>query len=285
MHTNPDVLALRALGEDVGEPLELAHLESCPVCFKEVAVLARLTDVGRSATARDAISAPSPEVWKRIRAELGFNDAGSLTTPSFSPLSGQLPNVSSISSRPRQHAAGAGVAGAGAAGPVNPGSAGPPIPNGGPRRRTSAARRLAALAVAAVLTLIVGVGVGIGYERQIAKPFERVIARANLNASPRWAGASGTAEVMADGRGRRTLVLRMATPKPVVGTRTVWLVSQRNKGMTLMGTMNSDGVATIEIPRGMSLLNYPVVEVSAEPVNDPQPATRSGDSIVTGELE
>ena len=89
MHTTPDVLALRALGEDVGEPLELAHLESCPVCFKEVAVLARLTDVGRSATARDAISAPSPEVWKRIRAELGFNDAGSLTTPSFSPLSGQ----------------------------------------------------------------------------------------------------------------------------------------------------------------------------------------------------
>src|SRR3978361_1787429 len=73
MHTNPEVLALLALAEDVGTPAERLHIESCPACSEGVAELARIADVGRSSTASDLLSAPSPEVWARITAELGFD--------------------------------------------------------------------------------------------------------------------------------------------------------------------------------------------------------------------
>jgi len=271
MHTSPDTLALRALGEDIGTPDERTHLEHCPLCTQELAELARVAAIGRTATASDAIDRPSPEVWDRIRAELGFAETVSAPVATAAVASETARTDSPAPPGEVRDISAARSAGARTGGASSP-------------RLSSTARRLISLAVAAALALIVGVGVGIGYERQSERPFDRVIARATLTASSRWPGATGTAEVTADGRGGRNLVLRMNTPEPVDGTRTVWLMSTRAEGPTLMGTMKS-GEAVINIPKGMSLFETPLVDVSDEPADDPQPEVRTGETIVHGQLE
>jgi anti-sigma-K factor RskA len=263
MHTNPEVLALLALAEDVGTPAERLHVESCPTCSEEVAELARIADVGRSSTTSDLLSAPSPEVWARITAELGFDAPA------------QLASVTPAESRPA------------AAATTTPAAtvtdlAARRVPAGpGGNRPTSAARRFLALAVAAALALVVGIGVGIGYERQVTKPENRVIASANLTPLPKFAGAAGTAEVLADGRGGRELVVKMTSPQPINGTVQVWLMDDRDQA-TSMGTMK-DGVARLPIPRGMSLFERPTVDISAEPAADTNPGL-NGESILRGKL-
>lgn len=258
MHTNPEVLALLALSEDVGTDAERLHVESCPACSEEVAELAQIADVGRSSTPSDSLTSPSPEVWARISAELGFDAPVSLPAQlqpaQVTPLSAAA-TVTALGSR------------------RDPSSTAKPP--------TSAARRFLALAVAAALALVVGIGVGIGYERQVTRPQDRVIASANLKPLPRFAGAAGTAEVLADGRGGRELVVKMTMPQPVTGTVQVWLLDNQGQP-TWMGAMK-DGEARLPIPRGMSLFERPTVDVSDEPAADPNPG-HNGDSILRGTL-
>jgi len=262
MHTNPEVLALMALGETDGTPNDRQHVNSCPACSEEVAELARIADVGRSSSAADSpLSAPSPQVWERISAELGFDQPGDLLTER--PTVRHQPErvtaaVTPLSSRRGAH---------------DPGTV----------RRSSAHRRFLASAVAAALALVDGVGVGIGYERQFNGPRERVIATAPLNALPEFAGATGTVEVTADGRGNRELVVRMTSPRPISGKAEVWLMDEKTGRPKAMGVMKDDEVTTLPIPPGMSLFDRPLVDISAEPANDTDPG-HSGKSILRGHL-
>lgn len=261
MHTSPEVLALLALGEDAGTPAERAHAVSCPVCSQEVAELAEIADVGRTTSASDSLLAPDPRVWERIRAEIGFTGASTTGTGT------------ALLDAPQQPAAGASVTDL-TARREGLAAADPP-------RRSSAGRRLLSLGVAAGLALVAGVGIGIGYERQVVQPQERVIARAQLQPLPQWPGASGTAEVTADGRGNRKLIVRMRTPQPVDGVTQVWLIDAKTGKPSSMGTVEN-GVGDLPIPEGMSLFEAPLVDVSDEPP-DQNPA-HSGDSIVRGQL-
>lgn len=260
MHTNPEVLALLALGEDVGTTAEGQHVLTCPVCSEEVAELARIADVGRSSQASDALSAPSPEVWRRISAELGFEAPGDVLTVQRTdprrPAPAETTTVTEF--HPRR----------------DPSGAGPTRANG--------VRRFAALALAAALALVVGIGVGITYERRVTEPQNRVIASANLTALPQFQGASGTAEVTADGRGGRELIVRMTSPKPINGTIAVWLMDSKGQA-TLMGPMK-DGVAHLTIERGMSLFEHPTIDISDEGTNDAHPDQHNGSSILRGVL-
>lgn len=252
MHTNPEVLALLALGESAGTVGERDHVKTCRTCSEEVSELARIADVGRTASATDTLATPSPEVWQRIVAELGLSEAaghGGVATATR-----PAPVVDLAARR-----------------------AGPPKPD-----RTSAGRRFLALAVAAGLALVVGIGIGIGYEQWVNKPTMRVIASAELKALPTWAGTTGTAQVMVDGTGRRELVLRVTPAKPVDGTLQVWLMKGTVRDPQKMGTV-ANGEARIDIPPDMSLFSFPVVDVSDEPPNDPDPQ-HSGNSVVRGEL-
>ncbi|HEX8488759.1 MAG TPA: anti-sigma factor [Propionibacteriaceae bacterium] len=279
MHTNPEVLALIALGENAGSSADHDHVHSCRVCSEEVADLARIADVGRSSTETGSLSAPRPEVWARISAELGFS----------------APHDVLIGRRPEpgagQHALRngdrAGVTGAGHANHAEhqrtAGSSVVPLTPTGAADRSGrgGGRRLLSLALAAAIALVVGIGVGVAYERQEVRPVNRVIASADLAARPGYPGASGTAEVTADGRGNRALVVRMSSPVPATGTVQVWLMD--NKGTpTLMGTM-TNGVATLPIEPGMSLFTRPTVDLSDEPRDDPDPG-HSGRSILRGDL-
>lgn len=265
MHTNPEVLALLALGEDAGTPAERSHVHNCPVCSQEVAELAGIADIGRSSTMPEPMTSPSPEVWKRISAELGFDTPGSVLLERAARDQADdleaAATVRSISTARRNGSASSSAA-------ATPGS------------RTSSTRRFVSLALAAALALIVGIGVGIGYERNIVGPENLVIARAQLKATPQWPGATGTAEVVADGRGNREIVVRMSSPKPVDGQTDVWLVDPETKTPEKMGTM-VNGEAHIDVPPGMSLLQHPVIDISDEPANDTD-TVHSGKSILQG---
>ncbi len=261
MHTNPEVLALVALGEQVATPAEHDHISTCPACSEEVAELARIADVGRSSTTSDSLSAPSPQVWERIRAELGFDvQASDAGQPAVDRRDNGQPNAATVTDLTARRDA----------------SSDPGAP-----RRTGPGRRFLALAVAAALALVVGVGVGVTYERRVNGPRERVIASAELAPLPAWDGASGTAEVTADGRGGRELIVRMTSPRPVDGTVQVWLMDAQGKP-TSMGPMNN-GVAELPVPAGMSLFDQPTVDISAEPPNDTDPG-HNGASILRGRL-
>ena len=75
MHSDPELLALLALGEREGTDDERAHAQSCPQCAAELSELSRVVVVGRHVGADPALAVPSPDVWARIRAELVLEEA------------------------------------------------------------------------------------------------------------------------------------------------------------------------------------------------------------------
>lgn len=69
MHTDPELLALFALGEQVGSEEERWHARTCPVCAGEVAELEQVVALARGAAGL-TITDPSPGVWEAIRGEI-----------------------------------------------------------------------------------------------------------------------------------------------------------------------------------------------------------------------
>ena len=72
MHTNPDVLALIALGEHAGTQAERVHAGQCFECDLLVSELTRVAEIGRRLGdgAIDPPARPDPRVWDRINADL-----------------------------------------------------------------------------------------------------------------------------------------------------------------------------------------------------------------------
>jgi hypothetical protein len=312
MHPSPDVLALLALGEKAGTADERIHVDSCPVCLAEVAEFVRVAAVGRSATATDQLQAPPPEVWRAVRSELGLTgDAAALgsSAPASDVSEGQGvsdgPDVSdspSASEIPGASDGPAAFEGQGAsdgrmqevpqdnvrqlAGEWAPQDSAAsavssaPVPDSG-RRRSSRARRGLSLALAAAIALVVGFGLGFFLNRFV-QPTQTVIERAQLQALPAWPGARGEAWVERDGTGDRFLEVRVDSSRPDPGYRQVWLIDRNVKAMASMGFLNN-GVGRFNIPDDLDLNQFPIVDVSAEPANDEDPA-HSGDSIVRGQL-
>jgi hypothetical protein len=73
MHTDPELIALLALGEPVGTEHDHAHAQTCPVCADELTKLRQVVTLGRSVAEDDALIAPSSGVWARIRDELALD--------------------------------------------------------------------------------------------------------------------------------------------------------------------------------------------------------------------
>ncbi len=70
-HIDPDVLALLALGEHVGDRVDGDHLAECGACRAELENLTHAADVGRSTLEAGEMLEPHPRVWSAITAELG----------------------------------------------------------------------------------------------------------------------------------------------------------------------------------------------------------------------
>ncbi|HLL61540.1 MAG TPA: anti-sigma factor [Propionibacteriaceae bacterium] len=290
MHPSPDVLALLALGEEAGSAEERAHIASCAECQAEVAGLTRAVTAGRSGRADDnALVSPPDRVWHAVRAELGLTaksqdeppgptgqpqvaTATEPPRPARVEANGSSPEdpdeVERAAARTDRPAPGAGRV----ATVTNIGDARP--------RGTRGRRSLAAL-VAAAVALVLGVGLGLGLDRVLA-PRETVLWTAELQALPDFAGSTGEASVEEDAEGRRTLVIRLASPEPVDGSRAVWLIDRNVQQMRVLGYLNGNE-GSWPVPPDLDPRDFPIVDVSKEPPGDTDPR-HSTVSIVRGTL-
>ena len=282
MHPSPDVLALLALGEKAGTAEERIHVDSCPVCLAEVAEFVRVAAVSRSATAADQLQAPTPDVWRAVQSELGLS--GDTAGPGVSESAPGVSEGQGVSDGRMQDVRRDNVrelAGEGSARDSGTSAVSPTAAVDSGRRRGSRARRALSLALAAAIALVVGFGLGFLVDRFV-QPTETVVERAQLQALPAWPGARGEAWVERDGTGDRFLEVRVDSSRPDPGYRQVWLIDRNVKAMASMGFLNN-GVGRFNIPDDLDLNQFPIVDVSAEPANDANPA-HSGDSIVRGQL-
>jgi hypothetical protein len=93
--------------------------------------------------------------------------------------------------------------------------------------------------------------------------------------------ASGRAEVVLRKDGTRVLQVDLKAPQPHDSYYEIWLIDRQVVGMYPLGVVHP-GTQTVELPAGLDLGQYPLVDVSVEPLDgDP---THSGVSIARGEL-
>jgi hypothetical protein len=95
--------------------------------------------------------------------------------------------------------------------------------------------------------------------------------------------ASGRASVVELDDGTRLLRVALDAPRLADGYYEVWLLEPDVSGLIPVGVTQAGTTVTFELPTGLDLADFPVVDVSVEPLDgDPE---HSGDSVVRGELD
>jgi hypothetical protein len=74
-HTDPETLALLALGEDVADLEYRDHIAGCQQCATELEKFSRAARIGRATLGAGELLDPPPRVWDRISTELGIAGA------------------------------------------------------------------------------------------------------------------------------------------------------------------------------------------------------------------
>ena len=249
-HCTPEQLALAALQEPLPAS-DAAHLDRCDTCRAEVASLRRAPDLLSvpQLAAPGASVPPPPRVWDAIAAATG--------------VSTSLTNEPGVAPAP-----------AAAPAPVAPREA-----PGGTVVPFRSRRRPVLLAAAAVLT---GAVVGAGAVAVVQSTGEdgEAVATVELDLLPE---ASGSADVVVRDDGSR--VLELDLDAPALGDDSyyeVWVIDREVSGMYPLGAVEP-GTQTVELPDGIDLDEYPLVDVSVEPLDgDP---THSGVSVARGNLD
>ena len=248
-HCLPEQLALAALREPL--PAEdAAHLASCDECAAEVAALQRAVDavaVPEFAVPGPPV-APPPSVWAGIAAATGVSAA-------------PRPEVSAPAP-----------------------SAGPPAPPAPVAEvlpfRSRRSRPLLLVAAAAVAGGVIGAGV-MGLVRSGDDPAAEPVTAVALDALTDEP-ASGRAEVVVRDDGSRALQVDLRAPALDGEYYELWLIEPDVVDMVPLGILRP-GTQTFELPAGLDLGEFPVVDVSVEPIDgDP---THSGDSVARGVLD
>ncbi|MCS5495639.1 anti-sigma factor [Cnuibacter physcomitrellae] len=292
---DPERLALIALADEQPTSEERLHLESCAACAAELAGLSRTVGAGREADGV-AWEEPSPAVWERIRTELGFADAPATSAPGAesalaTPAASASGTASASGAAPASVDSGPSASGTASAAEPAPALAPvPPLPpseepgstsNVRPLRRRSARFWAPLVAAAAVVGLLAGAAIGRSFDPASSRPTASVVATAELDAFPGWPGAHGTATVEQLADGSHEVVVDVDAQATDAPLREVWLMRGDGSGLISIGFM--DGTeGRFSVPAGITLADYPLVDISAEPDNgDPG---HSGDSIVRGEL-
>jgi Anti-sigma-K factor rskA len=277
-HCDPESLSLAALGEPV-PPVHAEHLRDCRTCRDELAALVEVVQAVRAparlsqahvdhAQLEEMLDdvprmTPPPAVWQRIVAETGIA-AG---TPD--PFAARQEPIDTTTD------------------PIATTPAAAVIPLGRARRAPSRWSRLAvATTVAAGVAAMVGGLAGAGAMRwwdsrsPATAPAATVVARTDLASLPDTPVTTGIAQVITVGATRELRVDVSALP-PVKGFREVWLIDPSITRMIPIGVLDSTR-ATFALPPGLTLTDYPIVDVSVEPM-DGNPA-HSGTSILRGTI-
>lgn len=268
-HCSPEQLALAALREEL--PAEdAAHLAGCGACQAEVASLQRGVDAlavpAFSATGPEV--APPPRVWDAIAAATGATSRPRPATTPVAEASGGSPSAEP----PRAAPAGAAPVGAALVGEQ-------PAADVVPLRPRSAgwSRNRWLTAAAAVLVGAVAGGTVVALTSEDGSG--SVVAQAALDPLDEQT-ASGRAEVR-ESDGLRSLQIDLDAPPLDDGYYEVWLLEPDAVRMVPLGAVRA-GDTVLQLPEGLDLVAYPVVDVSIEPLDgDP---THSGVSVVRGQL-
>jgi hypothetical protein len=110
-------------------------------------------------------------------------------------------------------------------------------------------------------------------------PQPQPLAEAQLTPLAEYS-ATGSARVVETAGGARTLEVTLDKDE-AQGYQEVWLIAPDLSRLVSLGVMNADS-GTFQVPEGLELADYPIVDVSDEPV-DGNPA-HSSVSIVRGTL-
>ena len=248
-HTDPMILALRALGEPAGTPHDDDHAQTCVHCRHELARLTELVDLARSGGPVESLERPPPAIWDRIAAEIGIDPAA---------------------------AANAAVNGNGAAAPDS--AHGRRI-----RQGIRARGRLATVLAGVAAGLIIGIGGTAGIVQLTKAPATRVVAQIELSplpAFPQWQGTTGTAVMRATGS-QQLMVVTLHAPQRS-GFYEVWLLARNGVSMISLGDLNADQTGTFTLPPGVDLRDYSRIDISLQPFNGS--TLHSKTSVVRGSL-
>jgi hypothetical protein len=246
-HCLPEQLALAALREPLAAD-DAAHLASCDECAAEVSALQRAVDavaVPEFAVPGPPV-APPPSVWAGIAAATGVSAAPRAEAPAAAP-------------------------------PADPPAAPAPVAEVLPFR-SRRSRPLLLVAAAAVAGGVIGAGaMGLVRTGDEAEPVTAEALDA-LTDEP----ASGRAEVVVRDDGSRALQVDLRAPALDGEYYELWLIEPDVVDMVPLGILRP-GTQTFELPAGLDLGEFPVVDVSVEPIDgDP---THSGDSVARGVLD
>ncbi len=258
-HCTPEDLALAALREPLPGPAA-AHLAGCAQCTDEAGRLRRAVDVLSVPELADPGPpvAPPPALWAGIAAATGVVTAPRPEVVAASaPPAGPVPDVPPVP----------------LAAPPEPAAPLAPVVPLRPRRSR--------VLLAAAASLVVGLGVGAGAVALTGGGDDGVaVAAADLDPLDD-SGASGNASVVEREDGTRVLRVELAAGAPAEGYYEAWLLTESVTGLVPLGVVRP-GTEEFELPAGLDLGEYPVVDVSVEPL-DGDPA-HSGLSIARGEL-
>ncbi len=248
-HCTPEQLALAALREPLPAD-DAAHLESCEPCRAEVASLRRVVDVLAvpQLAAPVASVPPPPRVWDAIAAATG------------------------VSATPRPPAADADA--------VDSPPEEPPAAEASVLPFRSRRRPVLLAVAAAVAGAVIGAGAVAVLGDRDDGDGDAVVA---VTLEPLAENdASGRAEVIVRDDGSRVVQVDLDAPALDDGYYEVWLIDAEVVGMVPLGVVRP-GTQEFELPADLDLEQFPIVDVSVEPL-DGVP-THSGVSVARGELE
>jgi hypothetical protein len=256
-HCTPETLALAALREPLPTD-DAAHLDGCAACRAEVTSLQRSVDalaVPEFAASVPPV-APPPAVWAGIAAATGVRTAPREDLADAAPSPAAAPPVADVPAPPVEPAQPPGVV-----------------------RELRPRRSRILLAMAA--SLLVGTAIGAGAVALANRDTAEELAAADL-APLDERDASGNAQVVATGDGEQLRVVLDAPDPGDDGFYEVWLLEPAVERMVQVGVVRA-GTTTLDLPDGIDLAEYPIVDVSVEPLDgDP---THSGVSVARGVLE
>jgi anti-sigma-K factor RskA len=256
-HCTPEQLALAALREPLPDA-DTTHLATCERCRDEVASLQRAVDALAvpELASPGAPVAPPPRVWESIAAATGVSAV-------------PRADVLAAAGDDRLQA------------PAAPATERPAATDASVLPLRSRRRFALLAAAAAVAGAVVGAGAVAVLDRDAPTPNAVPVAAVDLDPLAD-SDASGHASVIERPDGTRVLEVDLRADDLEDRYYEVWLIDEAVHDMVPLGVTRS-GTVDFELPDGLDLGRFPVVDVSVEPL-DGNP-THSGISVARGVLD
>lgn len=276
-HLDPEQLSLLALYDDWEDDAGREHLRVCPECAADYTALRRTVEAVKTTPDTSRLSVPGPQVWAGIHRELGLS--ASLQEDPLAAGTAPAAADATKGDAPPSDAVNRTDAVSRTSAPAGSSTAPTDLAQARARRKGAGWwQRSGAWIAAAAAAVLVAAG-GIWALNRPAEQQQQQLAQAQLTPLAQYS-ATGTARVVEGTDGSRNLEVKL-TKDEAQGYQEVWLIAPDLSRLVSLGVMNTD-TGTFQVPAGLQLADYPIVDVSDEPV-DGNPG-HSSVSIVRGTL-